>query len=216
MVSSAVGDTLFDALRELNTHLLKRLFYSYMHAVIIGEGLAREGVEQDLDLLFRNVRLRKNAWVFIARGPTDSIFKIDPQIEKNPAKFIDSLVTSEQRFLGKSRVIRVKDFQSELASPGFDPVVSVLGIWDPEERNVLPPGSKVTKDTELALNGSAVFRGDKLVGWLSPEESQACLLPKGEMKTGLIVIPHPDNPENKAGIEIIGNSAKVKAEIGDD
>ncbi|SPF40834.1 exported hypothetical protein [Candidatus Desulfosporosinus infrequens] len=216
IVSSAVGDTLFDALRELNSHLPKRLFYSYMHAVIIGEGLAREGVEQDLDLLFRNVRLRKNAWVFITRGPTDSIFKIDPQIEKDPAKLIDSLVTSEQRFLGKSRVIRVNDFQSELASPGFDPVVSVLGIWDPEEKNVLPPGSKVMKNTELAIDGSALFRGDKLVGWLSPEESQTYLLSKGEMKTGLIVIPHPDNPVNRAGIEVIGNSAKLIAKISDD
>lgn len=213
MVSSAVGDTLFDALRELNTHLPKRLFYSYMHAVIIGEDLAREGVEKYLDLLFRNVRLRKNAWVFITRGPTDSIFKIDPQIEKDPAKLIDSLVKSEQRFLGKSRVIRIKDFQLELANPGLDPVTSVLGIWDTDEKKLLSPGSKVAKNTELALDGSAVFRGDQLVGWLSPEESQAFLLAQGEMKTGLIVIPHPDNPLNRAGIEIIANSASLKSEI---
>lgn len=216
IVSSSSGDTLFEGVREINAHVPKRLFWPYLQAVIIGEDLARAGVEQHLDVLFRNVRVRKNAWVFITRGPAEPIFKTEPQIEKSPAKLIDSLVKAEETFLGKSRVIRLKDFQRELANPGFDPVISVLGIWDTDKKKILAPGAKVPKETELALDGSAVFRGDKLVGWLSPEESQACLLAKGEMKTGLIVVPHPDNPQNRAGIEIIRNSAKLRAELSGD
>ncbi len=213
IVSSAIGDTLLDAVREINSHLPKRLFWNYLQAIIISEDLARVGVEQYLDILFRNIRNRKNAWVFITKGSTKSIFKINPQIEKNPSILINSLVQTEQGFLGKSRVIRSKNFQRELGEPGVDPVVSVLGIWDTDEKKLLPPGAKVPEKSELALDGSAVFRGDKLVGWLSPEESQAYLLMKGEMKTGLIVVPHPDNPQNKAGIEVNKNSAKLKAEI---
>ncbi len=213
LTSSATGDTVFDAVRNINAHLPKRLFWPYLQAVVLSEDIARSGVEQHLDALFRNVRVRKNAWVFITRGPVDSVFKIDPQIERSPAALIDALVKAEQDFLGKSRVLRLKEFQRELASPGFDPVVSVLGVWDPKEEKVLPPGAKVPKKAELALDGSAVFQGDKLVGWLSPAESQAYLLGKGEMKTGLIAVPHPDNPQNLAGIEIIRSSSKLRAEI---
>lgn len=213
IVSSAIGDTIFDAVREINSHMPKRLFWNYLQAVIISEDLARAGVEQYLDPLLRNIRVRKNPWVFITKGSTNSIFKIDPQIEKNPSTLINSLVKSERDFLGKSRVIKLKDFQRELGEPGVAPVVSVLGIWDTDEKKLLAPGAKVPENSELALNGSAVFRGDKLVDWLSPEESQTYLLMKGEMKTGLIVVPHPDNTQNKAGIEVIGNSAKLKAEI---
>lgn len=212
-ISSATGDTIFDAVREINAHVPKRLFWPYLHAVIIGEDLARAGVEQHLDVLFRNIRARKNAWVFITRGSVEPIFKVDPQIETNPGVLIDSLVKSEQQFLGKSRVLRLKDFQTELASPGRDPVVSALGIWDTDKKQILPPGAEVPSKSELALDGSAVFRTDKLVGWLSPEESQFYLLAKGEMKTGLVPIPHPDNPQNVAGIEIVSNSAKFKAKL---
>jgi spore germination protein KC len=213
IVSSSIGDTLFDAVREINSHMPKRLFWPYLQAIIISEDLARAGVDQHLDTMFRNIRTRTNAWVFITKGSTNSIFKIDPQIEKNPTTLISSLVHSERGFLGKSRVIRDKDFHSELGEPGVDPVVSVLGIWDTHENKLLAPGAKVPEKSELALDGSAVFRGDKLVGWLSPEESQAFLFMKGEMKSGLIVVPHPDNPQNKAGIEIFSSSAKLKAEI---
>lgn len=213
MVSSAIGDTIFDAVREINAHMPKRLYWPYLAAVIISEDLAHAGVEQYMDLFFRNVRVRKNAWVFISKGSTNSIFKINPEIEKSPSALINSLVKTEQSFLGKSRVIRLKDFHRELGEPGVDPVVSVLGIWDAKEKKLLTPGAKVPDKSELALDGSAVFRGDKLVGWLSPEESQAYLLMKSEMKTGLIVVPHPDNPQNKVGIEITDNSAKLKAEI---
>ena len=76
-------------------------------------------------------------------------------------------------------------------------------------------GTKIRKQSE-AKEPSPCFQGDKLVGWLSPEESQACLLGKGQMKTGLIAVPHPDNPQNLAGIEIIRSSAKLRAEIAGD
>jgi len=215
-LSSATGDTLFDAVREINAHVPKRLFWPYLQAVIIGEDLARTGVEQHLDVLFRNIRVRKNAWVFVTRGPTDPIFHVDPRIETNPAKLTDSLVKAEKGFLGKSRVIRLKDFQTELASPGVDPVVSVLGVWDTRNKKLLSPGAEAPPESELALNGSAVFRGDKLVGWLTPEESQSYLLAKGEMKSGLITIPHPDNPQNLAGIELISSRSKLAAQLSGD
>ncbi len=211
MVFSAIGDTRFDAVAEINSHLSKRLFPDYLQAVIISEDLARAGVKQYLDLLFRNSEERKNAWVFITKGSTNSIFKINPQLEKNPSTLINSLVKAEG-LLSKSRVIRVKDLQRELGEPGADPVVSVLEIWDTNENKLLAPGDNVPEKSELALNGSAVFRGDKLVGWLSPEESQTYLLMKGEFKAGIIVVPHPDNPQNKAGLQVRSN-AKLKAEI---
>ncbi len=212
-VSSDSGDTLFEAARKLNYHLPKRLFWPYLQAIIYSEDLARSGLEQSIDSESRVGRVRKNAWVFITKGSTDSIFKIDSQLEKNPAKLINSLVKAEQTYLGTSRVLKMKDFQSDIEGMGVDAVVAVLGVWDQQNEHVLPPGAKVPSKGELALDGSAVFRGDKLIGWLSQEESQTFLFAKGEMKSGLIVVPHPDNPQNLVGVEIISSKAKLKAKM---
>jgi len=213
LVSSATGSTLFEAARNLTSHVPKRLFWSYLQAVIISEDLARSGVEQHIDTLFRNVRNRKNAWVFITKGSTEPIFKIDPKIEVNPAKLIESLVKAEHGFLGTSRVIRLKDFQTELEGPGIDTVVAALGVWDPKNETILPPGAKTPQKGELALDGSAVFRGDKLIGWLSQEETRVLNIAKGDLKAGTMVVPHPDNPQNLALVEIIKSSTKLKAQI---
>jgi spore germination protein KC len=216
LVSSVTGDSAFEAVRNLTSHIPKRLFWGYLQALIVSEDIARSGMEQYLDFVFRDHEGRKNAWVFITRGPTEPVFKIEPQIEKSPGKLISDLVKAEQGAQGKSRVVRVKDLQYELEDPGIDPVVSVLGVWDPEKKKILDPGEKPPKKSELALAGSAVFRGDKLVGWLSEEESQALLFAKGELKGGLVVIPHPDDPRNKAGIEILKSKKKLKAKLTDD
>lgn len=213
MVSSDQGDTIFDAVRNINAHLPKRLFWPYLQAIIISEDLARSGVNQYLDMLFRNVRARKNAWVIVTKGDTDPIFQIDPQIVQSPSKLINNLVDTEGRYLGESAILRLKDFQNKLESPGFDPVVGVLGIWDQDQKRILPPGSSVPSKSGLGLDGSAVFRGDKLVGWLSPDESLTFNLAIGKIQAGLIVIPNPENPENLVGIEIINNKAKLKAEL---
>ena len=213
LVSSSSGDTLFEAARKINSHLPKRLFWPYLQAVIVSEDLARQGVAKHFDVLHRNIRPRKNAWVFITRGSTESIFKIDPQIEKSPAKLINSLVTAEHGFLGNSRVIRLKDFLTESEGMGIDSVVAVLGVWDQKNEQVFPPGVNIPSKSELALDGSAVFREDKLIGWLSQAESQAYLFAKGEMKSGLITVPHPDNSQNLVGIEIISSKAKLKAKM---
>lgn len=215
LTASETGDGIFDAVRNINSHVPVRIFWNFLQATFISEDMARSGVEQYLDSQFRSFRVRKNAWVFITKGSTERLFKIEPQIEKNPSKLIDSLVKAGQAFQGKSRAIRFKDFQHELADPGFDPVVGVIGIWDPEEKEVLAPGAKVSKKSELVLDGSAVFRGDKLVGWLSPEDSQTYNLAMGELKSSSQIIPHPDNPQNQAVIETIKSSRKLKAQIVD-
>ena len=212
---TATGRTVFEAVRNINAYVPKRLFWSYLQAVIIGEDLARAGVVQHLDVLLRNARIRKNAWVFVTKGPVEPVFDINPQVEKNPATLLDYLVLTESKFLGKSRTLRLKDFQRELAEPGVDPVVSVLGIWDAERQRFLPAGESVPSTSEFALEGSAVFRGDKLLTWLSPEDSRFLLLAKGELKSSLFVIPDPDVPENRVGIEIIGTKGKLKARLQD-
>lgn len=216
-VVSDTGDTLFDAFRKIYTHVSKRLFGYYGQGVFIGEAAARSGVYEYMGIWERAVKVRKNAWVFITRGSPDPVFNIHPtEIEMSPGKLIDSLAKNEKSFEGQSREIRAKDFIRELVEPGIDPVVSVVAIWDDDKKKVLAPGEPATKNCELILDGSAVFRGDKLVGWLSPEETQAFKIAKGELKGSFMVLPHPDNPQNLVGIEILGAKPKLKVKISGD
>ena len=82
LVDSTVGDTLFEAVREINAHVPNRLFWGYLRAVFISEDLARSGVEQHLDVLYRNPRDRKNPWVFITKVQLTLFLKLDLRSRK--------------------------------------------------------------------------------------------------------------------------------------
>ncbi|HZW81921.1 MAG TPA: Ger(x)C family spore germination protein, partial [Candidatus Deferrimicrobium sp.] len=213
LVSTIEARSLFEGIRNSTSHLPARSFFGYVHAIIFSEELAREGLSKYLDLIYRDHEIRKNAFVFITKGSSTPLVQMDSKVPEPPGRILEGLIASEERSQGKSRVVRLKDLQTELSGPGFDPVISVLQLWDEDGNKLVGSGEKIPKKTSVALNGSAVFKGDKLIGWMSSEESQTYLIGKGEMRGGLLVIPHPNSEEGNVSIEFGKGKQKLTAKL---
>jgi spore germination protein KC len=62
-----------------------------------------------------------------------------------------------------------------------------------------------------AISGTAVFKGDKLVGKLDKAEGRGLLWVLGKVKSGIIIVKGPQN--DKLSLEIIRASGKITPEL---
>ncbi len=68
------------------------------------------------------------------------------------------------------------------------------------------------------ITGAAVFRKDRLVGWLGKQETRGLLWVMGRVRSGIIVIEHPADSDEYVGLEILRakGSFRVKGRDGSD
>lgn len=102
----------------------------------------------------------------------------------------------------QASAVNLQEFLTRLLSKTMAPVASHIEVF---EEN----GEK-----KVRLMGSAVFKGDKLVGELDKAETRGLLWVIGEVKSGIIVVDSP-GIKGKASIEIIEAKSKMTPELRD-
>ncbi len=71
------------------------------------------------------------------------------------------------------------------------------------------------EDNSALVEGTAVFNGDRLVGWLSPMETRGFLFATNKMKSTTIDLSNPMDRDEIITIEIMRSKGKVKTLIVD-
>jgi len=87
------GCNVFEAFRDVVLKFDRRLFVSHNKVVIIGEDLAKNGVAEHIDELFRDREQRETAHVLIAKGAKAyEVMGISSGLESIPANYISNLI----------------------------------------------------------------------------------------------------------------------------
>ncbi len=202
-VFTSTGATVFDAVRNFALQAERKLFWPHCKALVIGEETARAGISPLLDFIDRDHEPRELMWVLIARGQAKDIISAEGELEKITAESIEKLVKAR---IATSKVvgIRLYEFRKMLGGTGRDPFATGIELVGAGE------GKKRLKLTE-----TAVFRKDRLMGWLDSDETRGLMWILGEVRSGIIVVPAPGPAEGKVSLEIIRASSKLKPEIKD-
>lgn len=166
------GDSRARAQAELN----RPLEFGHVRLVIIGEGYARRGLAQYMDYLRRQPGLRRLMWLAIAEGRAEDVVKARPALEAVPALFLNDMFEDAVRG-GRLPDVNVGNFLIRTSNRGDEAVAPLLRMAGPNQ-------------PELA--GLAVFRGHRMVGKLTPEETATYLELQGVRKGGeLLQVPLP-------------------------
>lgn len=201
---TASGETLFDAIRKGAMQSSRRLYYGHNKVIVIGEEAAKEGVGPLLDLAGRDPELRPGVWIFIAKGETAAdIIKAKSEQSSTPAIVLDGLAKLS-RASSYSAVIHIEDFLRMLASETTAAYASRIEIAKRKKEGE-------QEIVEFKLSGAAVFRRDKLIGWLEEKETRGMLWVIGKVQSGIIIVKSPDN--QNVGLEILYAGSKIKPEI---
>ena len=197
IVISETGATVSEAYRNIQGKLSRRIFFSQSRVLLIGEDLAKKGVFHIVDFHTRYAEPRINSFIMFTKGKASKIINSMPKFE--------SVSAEEMRELAKMGLkVYVRDFLNMLLTEGIEPFASQFTL------KPLEVSTKNKSGETQAVSGIAVFKGDKLVGWMDEVETRGLLWIRNEIKTGVITIKIP---EEKGGgnisMEIIRGETNI-------
>jgi len=209
----ASGNTIAEALRKLTTESPRRIYVAHLRMLVIGESLAREGMGKALDFLSRDQELRTDFFIVVAKGTrAENTLKILTSLEDIPAvKLFSSLQTSEENW-APTLAVTLDELITDLVSEGKHPVLTSLELKGNKEAGQTRKNVEVLKPlVRLEYTGLAVFKKDKLIGWLSPEESKGYNFLVDNVNTTIGHLTCPDG--GKLGVEVIRAKTIRKGQV---
>lgn len=200
------GLTLFEALRKLTTVSSHKIYVGHIQLIVFGESIAKEGIQKAIDFLERDHEFRRQAVPVVTKDMSaKDLLEIESIYQALPVVHIVNTLGNND-VVGFTRNITLMDIFEEYNSPGNNLVVGVI-----TKRDSQPP--QYVKD--LRTQGTAVFSGDKLVGFLNPYETRGYLWVVGEVKGGILVVPHEEDLEKLVSLEILRTQSKMDVEVVD-
>lgn len=209
----ATGSTIYEAIRKITTLSPRKIYAAHLRILILGEDLAKEGINPVLDLFSRDTELRNDFFIVVSKNSkaVDAL-KILTSLEKLPAmRLYSSLETSEKQWAPTSTVT-LGTLITELVTKGKNPVLTGVyiegdvGVGE-TQKNV----ETVHSPVELKYSGLAVFKEDKLIGWLNQEESKVYNYLINKVKSTVFYINCPEG--EKVSLEVISAHSKMKGSM---
>lgn len=191
------GDSIFSAVRNAIEITGLRLFWSDAKLVIISESIAKEGVIPVLDWTNRSNFVRPDMWLLIANGNSAAeILEYKIKLNEVTSFHLDDTMNS-WKVLSKFPGSMVWSFIDGLSSPGNSQAVAT--VKNEQNAGIISP----------LIEGSAIFKADKLIGYLNGDETLYMLLAENKIKQGLIVLKNVSGSNTNVTLEINDNRTKL-------
>jgi len=195
---SAVGKNMIDLEQKLQQKMSRTLFFSHRSIILVGEDLARKGVNDILDTFSRNPRKRLKTYLLVVKGQkAEDMLHFDYPFELVPSEALKEM----ELLQGEGTVATLRDFLIASASEGTNPTTGVL------EPSLYRRSGKKGEDKLFRINGTAVFKSGKLVGFLNNTETHQLLWFKNNKRADKIAV---DMPGGKGNVGFIITSSKYK------
>lgn len=238
ITNSIDASSLDSAINLMNTYVSKEINLSHCKVIVISEEIASDGIASLLYSLMNKTQIRPNCNIIVSKSTAkDFIKNVQPSLENLIAKFYEISPTSGE-YTGYTGDIKLGDFFNHYSCITCQPV-AMLGFIDykdatspnnfssEDNNNNSGDGSssggsngggsgsgeqssQTTGSSEVM--GLAVFKEDKLVGELSPEETLYHLLIQNKLESCHISIPRSEAQETPIDLYVY-NRKKPKMEL---
>lgn len=215
------GITIFDAVRNAKKKLSNKLYFGHAKIIVLSEDIAKE---EDLinlvDLFIRDKEMRENIYVVISQEKTASdILKVQGTDQSNVSLELNNIVSNDSKVTASTAPLELYGIYNILNYPGISATLPAFHNVDSEKekKNEQQDKSKSQeKDQEQSeekknseLNGTAVFKDQRLVGYLTPEESKYFLFIIDGIKGGVLPISTSENQDIDSSLEVFKSKTKL-------
>ncbi len=174
IILEAEGDTIFEAVRNLNEITHKKPYWSNCQVVVISEDLAKEGVLPLIDFFIRGPETRPTIYALISQEKTAREILMQTSVISSVISFgLRSMVEANFDNLSTTNDLDLLKAANILYGEGG------TALTLPAVRNSIINGSLTSE-----INGVAVFAKDKMIGYLDPEDTKYFLFAAGKAQGG--------------------------------
>lgn len=212
-IYQANGVTIFEAIRKMTTVSPRKIYAAHLRAVVFGEPLAREGIGDALDLLSRDYEPRTDFYLLVAKGTTAArALGVLTPLEKIPAnKIFESIQTAEKAW-APVRAVTLDEFIGDYENEGNNPVLSGISvIGDGQAGETKENVESVRPAVHLQNAGLAVFRKDRLIGWLDERESKGYNYAVNNVRDTVGHVPCPGG--GHVAVEVTRSKASIRGSV---
>lgn len=155
------GETMYAAIQNAMVMTGGSLYTNHCKVIVIGDKLARQGINEVVDMVLRSPNFRKALDVLVAKETTAKAILTQKTVKDDIVSFeLEKMLTSNQDTLNTTRVTGVYQLHEAFISPCPTAVVPVVSIRENG------------RDDVLYIQGTAVFWTDHLQGYLSGQETE--------------------------------------------
>ncbi|MBP2654809.1 MAG: germination protein, Ger(x)C family [Firmicutes bacterium] len=201
---------------------------SHLKIFVISEELARKGLGDLFGLFMRHREYRGTVFLAIVRGSAKEVLeKNRPDLDVLTSRWVESML---QSYFESSYFLRadIYQFYKRLKNESGAPYAVLLGLnpLDGEDRanneavgndrseGYLAKQIPRQSGNPLEMCGTAVFKGDKLVGFLNNKETRALSILLGDLERGFMSLEDPLVPSKQVDINIhLGRKPNINVDI---
>lgn len=212
-IYTGTGNTLFSAIRNTSKIVPRQLFFAHLQLVVIGEELAKQGIQDLFDFFERSKEPRLTTMVLVARGSeAKPIISTLTALEKIPANSVAGKIKMSSILLSENFRIEIYEVLKGLVSQGEPLINGVKLTGDPDKGMDKSNVEQTNLATEVIIQGMAIFKNGKLKGWLDDGEARGTTWILNKMKSTIVELDCKEK-KNSIGVEIIRSLTELHAEI---
>lgn len=197
------GRTIMEAIERTNLTSTREMFFSHSRITVIGESLAKHGINQLIDMFLRKQDARETVYVFISKGEAGDILDQLMQLTKNQGAGIQLMIEQESRLLSYYPGTRLFELAMALASESGSAVLPEILLTGPDIMDETSETGRTDLPSRLALGRLGVIKGEKFVGWLSQKQAFGLSFMTDNIETATIAFASQPRKSDKLDASFI-------------
>ncbi len=216
LVTSAKGQTPFEAVRNLSVHLPREAFFAHNKLLVISEELAKKGLNPVYDFMSRERQARLISLPVILKGEESitNFFRTEIPMEQFSAEGLERQIqlSAVERAVFPTRtmmeVLKVEKMN------GRDPVMGTIELGEQEEEDLV--GEKEAVRSTFDVQGGGIFKDDKLQGFFDQRQVKGWNWVMGKVVRATMVIECPVHDDHYISIEVYDSDSRMGVSFDND
>ena len=210
VVYSGYGKSIFSAIKDIGLISAKELYLGHFSVLLISEEVAKDGINNVVDLFLRESSSKKNFYIAITKDcKAKDALKIITPLSNYSSQNISDNLSSTTKLQGIISNIDFNELLSNLKRPGVENAInSIIIIGNAEEGSSKKNIETSEPSTYIKLGPLGLFKDDKLVYWTDDDESIGINIVRNKTKEMYVIVKYYnsttviDNTELKTNINV--------------